>query len=75
MGDVVLYKNYTSTLKCIESNSEAYLMKRKDFLRLFKTNEEAWRLMFIHAKQNEIRTLKACNNFIGVCNKAKVRRE
>ena len=50
-------------------------MKRKDFLRLFKTNEEAWRLMFMHAKQTEKRTLQACSNFVGVCNSAKITRD
>ena len=48
-ADVALYRNYTTTLRCIENNSEAYLMDRQDFFRLIKKNDEAWRLMFANA--------------------------
>ena len=43
--DVVMDKKYTTTLKCIEEDSEAFVMNRPDFMRLFKTNEEAWKIM------------------------------
>jgi CRP-like cAMP-binding protein len=51
--DVILKRNYSCTLKCIQNDSEAYLISRHDFLRLFKGNEEAWRLMFESASQKE----------------------
>ena len=47
--DVVLKRNYSTTLRCIERNSEAYLMPREDFLRIFKGNEHAWTSMFNQA--------------------------
>jgi hypothetical protein len=69
-GDVVLCRNYTTTLKCIERGSEAFVMNREDFLRLFKTNEESWRIMFDGAKSREQQVYHACLNFVHVCNES-----
>lgn len=67
-SDVVLNRNYTTTLRCIENNSEAYVMPREEFLRLFKTNEEAWKVMFIDMKLREKQIFDRCFNFVGVSN-------
>ena len=52
-SDVVLNKKYTTTLRCIQNDSEAFVMPREEFLRLFKTNEEAWKVMFTDIKIRE----------------------
>ena len=70
-GDVVLDNNFTTTLKCIEHGSQAYVMSRRDFLRLFKTNEEAWRIMYSYAVEREKQITKACFNFVKVSNEEK----
>ena len=59
-ADVALYRNYTTTLKCLENDSEAYLMDRQDFFRMFKKNDEAWKLMFQNAQQREKQIYQTC---------------
>ena len=58
-GDVVLDKNYTSTLRCIEQDSELFIMNRDDFLHLFKQNEAAWRIMYQDAMAKEQQNINA----------------
>ena len=47
-SDVVLGRSYTTTITCMENDSQGYLMKRDDFLKLFTNNEAAWNIMFEH---------------------------
>ena len=49
-GDVVLNRHYTTSLRCMENDSEAFLMNKDDFMRLFKSNDEAYKIMFAAAK-------------------------
>lgn len=64
--DVILCRKFTTTLKCIENNSEGYIMEREHFLRLFKTNEEAWKIMFKCAQEKEKDIYNRCNNFMKI---------
>jgi len=73
-ADVVLGRSYTTSIKCIENNSKGYLMKRDDFLRLFASNENAWKIMFEHAKKQEKQYDDHCMNFVSVTNEDKLAR-
>ena len=64
--DLILGRNYTTTLKCLENDSEAFVMTREDFLRLFKSSEDAWELMFEHAVDREKQIVARCYNFVSV---------
>lgn len=64
--DLILGRNYTTTLKCLENDSEAFVMTREDFLRLFKSSEDAWELMFEHAVDREKQIVARCFNFVSV---------
>ena len=44
--DIVLKRPYSNTLRCLERDSEAYIMPKDDFIRLFRGNENAWKIMF-----------------------------
>ena len=57
-------------MKCVKNGSELYVMKRDDFMRLFKTNEEAWRLMYDAAKKREEHIFQTCYTFVNVSNEA-----
>ena len=70
-GDVVLDNNYTTTLKCMEHGSEAFVISRRDFLRMFKSNEEAWRIMYSYAAEREKQINEACFNFVKVSKEKK----
>jgi CRP-like cAMP-binding protein len=65
-GDVVLRRHYTTTLRCVERDSEAYLMNKDVFLRLFRGNGDAWKRMFAHAKQRETQILETCHRYVDV---------
>jgi len=67
--DVVMDKNYSTTLRCLEEDSEAFVMNRPDFMRLFKTNEEAWKIMQANAMDKERQLMKTCYNFVNISQK------
>ena len=64
--DVVLNRRYTATLKCIQQGSEAYIITRADFLRMFNRNEEAWKVMFEASILKEKQLFERTNNFVSV---------
>jgi hypothetical protein len=62
----MLKRPYTSSIKCIENDSEAYMMPRDEFLRMFKINEEAWRVMYATASEKEQFLFNRCFNFVAI---------
>ena len=55
----------------MEHGSEAFVISRRDFLRMFKSNEEAWRIMYSYAAEREKQINEACFNFVKVSKEKK----
>ena len=66
--DCLLKRNYTCSLRCVKRGSQAYLMQREDFLRIFKGNEDAWDSMFKAASKKESQLYDRCQNFVSCAN-------
>jgi CRP-like cAMP-binding protein len=64
--DCILKRSYTTSLKCTRYGSQAYIMPRADFLRLFQKNEEAWKVMFTGAQRKEQIHYERIKNFVSV---------
>ena len=64
--DMIAERNYSSSLVCNANGSQLYAMSKSEFFRIFKSNAEAWKLMFKIAKKKELEQMKRCSNFLNV---------
>ena len=51
--DIMLKRPYSSSLRCIQNDSEAFMMPGEEFLRLSKMSDEASRIMHASVKEKE----------------------
>jgi CRP-like cAMP-binding protein len=64
--DIILKRNYTNTFRCIKNDSQVYFIRREDFLRIFKSHKEAWKLMYQSAVRKEEIQFDRSVNFVSI---------
>jgi len=64
--DIVVDRPYQASMKCVSFTGNIYVVKRDEFLELFKTRNETWRHQFNLNKAKETRENKAVQNYAKV---------
>ena len=44
--DVLAKRNYKATLKCTTQQAIIYVIKKEEFLRVFRTENDSWKVQF-----------------------------
>jgi CRP-like cAMP-binding protein len=42
--DVLAKRNYKATFKCVTQSATIYVIKKEEFLRVFRTENDSWKI-------------------------------
>ena len=61
--DVLADRKYRATLTCISLKGTIMILNKEEFLRIFRTENESWKVQFSQAKEREKSELNTLLNY------------